>query len=297
MPYADHPRIPPLDPAEMTHDQHVASQLGADAVIRVLARHPDLLNAFQPLGGLLLFHGKLAPRLRELAILRQALRSDAPYEWANHVPAALGSGATVEEIEALGNPRAEWSVEDGAALRAVDELCDHCFISDATWTALSESLPVDHVIELIFCVGFYRMMAGFVNSVGVPLREGQPALGRAPQFHRTPSNPPAAAVTSGTGVGGTWNITFEHPSGNQSLILTLVVSDGAVSGSLVNPQRGIAVDITEGRVDGARVSFKAPMSQPFAIDISVTGVVSGDVFAGEVTIGGGGTFPFSGSRA
>ena len=180
MPYADHPRVPPLDPSEMTEDQRRFSQVGADTVVQVLARHPDLMTAFQPLGGFLLFQGKLDPRVRELAILRQAFLCDAPYEWVNHVPAALGAGATAEEIEALADPGSHaWEPHVDAVLRATDEVCADCFVSDATWDDLVATRPIDEAIELLFCIGFYRMMAGFLNSVGVEVHEGQPALGRA----------------------------------------------------------------------------------------------------------------------
>ena len=62
----------------MDDEQRAISQIGAYTVIQVLARHPQLLRASQPLGGFLLFDGLLNPRTRKLAILRVALRRDAP---------------------------------------------------------------------------------------------------------------------------------------------------------------------------------------------------------------------------
>ncbi|MBA2472387.1 MAG: carboxymuconolactone decarboxylase family protein [Pseudonocardiales bacterium] len=103
----------------------------------MLARNPELMKAYQPLGGFLLSQGPLDPRVQELAILRVALRCDAPYEWANHVPAALGGGATEAEINALSDPVAAWAATDDAVLRAVDEVCADVFVSDQTWTALT----------------------------------------------------------------------------------------------------------------------------------------------------------------
>ena len=55
--------------------------------------------------------------------------------------------------------------------------------------------------------------------------------------------------------------------------------------------------ITEGTVDGDTVSFAAPMTEPMKIDISFEGTVDGDEIAGQVTIKGSGSFPFSGTRA
>lgn len=101
MPHATSPRIPPLPLDEMDTDQRRLARLGADTVVRVLARAPELMNASSALGGYLLSDSKLRPRQRELVILRVALRCEAPYEWANHVPAALGAGAGEAEINAL----------------------------------------------------------------------------------------------------------------------------------------------------------------------------------------------------
>lgn len=234
----------------MDEEQRKISQVGADTVIQVLSRHPELMKASQPLGAFLLFRGKLDPRIRELAILRVALRCDAPYEWANHVPAAIGGGAT----EAEADPAAPWAPADDAVLRAVDEVCADVYVSDETWAAHDHS-PVVHSAR--------------------PPRE---STGEVP-------------------VDGTWKITFEHPGGNQDLLLTLETADGAVTGSVANGQQGITVPVVDGTIDGDHLSFTAPMTKPIQIDIAVEGTIDGDSFTGKVTIAGGGTFPFSGTRA
>ena len=300
MPHATSPRIPPLALEEMDEEQRKISRIGADTVIQVLARHPELMKASQALGGFLLFQGKLDPRIRELAILRTALRCDAPYEWANHVLAARGSGATDAEIEALSDPATSWPPADDAVLRAVDEVCADVYVSDETWAALAATRDYSEIIELLFAIGFYRMMAGFLNSAGVEVKAGMPALGQGagtPPASATPASPRPRGGGSGTATAdGTWNITFEHPAGNQDVVLTAETADGVVTGSLVNTQQGITVQIVNGRIDDDHLSFTAPMTEPLRIDIDVAGTIDGDSFTGKVTIGGGVTFPFSGTR-
>lgn len=300
MPHATSPRIPPLALEEMDDEQRKLAKLGADTVVQVLARNPELMKASGPLGLFLLSQGKLHPRIRELAILRVALRCDAPYEWANHVPAALGGGATETEIDALCDPAASWAPADDAVLRAVDEVCAHVFVSDETWAALTATRDHPEIIELLFLIGYYRMMAGLLNSAGVEVKAGQPALGERAHAPRSPAAPPATAAhtSSGTtGADGTWNITFTHPAGSKELILTLQTAGTTVTGSIIDNQMEVTVPIVTGTIDGEHLVFTAQMTDPARFDISVEGTVDGDTFTGSVTITGGGTFPFSGTRS
>ncbi|WP_033291949.1 carboxymuconolactone decarboxylase family protein [Amycolatopsis jejuensis] len=297
MPAASSPRIPPLELDEMEPEHRKLAKLGADTVIQVLARAPELMNASSQLGAYLLGQGKLHPRIRELAILRVALRCDAPYEWANHAPAALGGGATEAEIVAVSDPDASWPPEDDAVLRAVDELCADVCVSDATWAALAETHDHAEIIEILFLVGYYRMMAGFLNSAGVSVKPGQPALGEPPTPVRAATDPDLTRPSSGkTGPDGSWKITFTHPAGSKDLLLDLATDGTTMSGSIFDGQLGVTVPIVSGTVDGQDVTLTALVTDPARFEVSVAGTVNGDAFAGSVTISGGGTFPLSGIR-
>ncbi|MEW2501300.1 carboxymuconolactone decarboxylase family protein [Amycolatopsis sp. NPDC047767] len=298
MPHATQPRIAPLPWEEMAPEEQKLAKLGADEVIRVLARNPSLMMASSALGEHLLSQGKLHPRVRELAILRVALRCEAPYEWANHVPAALGAGATAEEINALSDPAAVWSPGDDAVLRAADELCADAFVSDETWAALASTFDEATILEVLFLVGYYRMMAGFLNSAGVEVKPGQLQLGErvAPAVVAGPVVAGASPFSGETVVDGTWHITFTHPAGSKELVLDLETGEDGVTGSIVDTQLGVTVPLVSGRIDGRRLEFTAVVTDPARFDIGVVGTVDGDVFTGSVTISGGGTFPFSGVR-
>ncbi|MFF0148671.1 alkylhydroperoxidase family enzyme [Amycolatopsis sulphurea] len=290
-------RIPPLPLDEMDPEQRRLANLGADAVVQVLARAPELMRASSALGGFLLAQGTMAPRIRELTILRVALRCQAPYEWANHVPAALGSGATEAEIVALSDPDAVWDSEDAAVLRAVDELCAEDVVSDPTWAALASAWDHAQILELLFLVGYYRMMAGFLNSAGVPVKPGQPQLGVCGHPESAVPAPVATRPRSGkTGVTGTWQLTFTHPAGSKELILDLTTVGGTVRGSIYDTQLEVTVPIVSGTVEGGQVDFTAEVTDPARFDVHVSAIVDGDVLTGSVTIKGGGTFPVSGFR-
>ena len=277
--------------------------------MRTLVRHEALLMPWLTLAGTLGTSGRLAPRDRELVILRVALRTECAYEWT-HVLLALGVGVTEAEIRALSNASAAWSDADAALLRAVDEVCADDCVSDETWSALAATRDDVQLIELLALIGFYRMNAGILNSMGVQPEPGRPSLGEVPSV--SVASPPqslaprpsatgstTAATTTqqtGSGVDGTWQIVFHHPAGDQDLALVIDTSNGGVSGSVTNPALGITVPIAEGRVDGNRFSFKPPMKNPVQMEIGYDRIVDRDAISGEIMIQGGGTFPFAGTR-
>jgi 4-carboxymuconolactone decarboxylase len=182
---ADVPRIPPLHPDELTPDQRELIGGGAAPPLNIfltLARAPGLMRRWLPFGGKLLAGGKLTPRDRELVILRSAFRSNARYEWAQHVAIAGTAGLTREEIRrvATGPDAGGWNDADASLLRAIDELHDDHCIGDNTWNALAGRYTVEQLIEIPMLSGHYAMLAGVLNSLGVqPETDDLPALGEA----------------------------------------------------------------------------------------------------------------------
>ena len=161
---------------------------GAGNALATLARHPDLAAAFLPFNTRLLLHSTLPPRLRELAILRVARRSGCAYEWAHHTKIAAKAGLSEAEIEAAGDGRAigpgeasERNETDGddvtggaggdeldrAVLDAVDELAGGCNLSDRTWSTLAAHLDERQLMDLVFTVGAYVLLAMAFNTFGV----------------------------------------------------------------------------------------------------------------------------------
>jgi 4-carboxymuconolactone decarboxylase len=177
------PRIPPLAEAEMDDDARdllsQAAPPGARAVniFATLVRHPGLFRRWLPFGGKLL-RGKLAPRDRELAILRTAWLCESPYEWAQHVLIAEAAGLRPAEVEAIaaGPDDPSWGADDAALLRAADELHDDAVVSDATWAALAARYDDRQLIELVMLVGHYHMIAFTLNSLGVQVEPSVRAL-------------------------------------------------------------------------------------------------------------------------
>lgn len=156
-------------------------------VFATLAHHPRLLKRFNALGGLFMAKGELPARDRELVILRVAARTGSDYEFGQHTVIGRRSGLDDDEIAAAMSGPEAFADEDAVLVRFADELFEADAVSPETWKAVVEHRGYDtmQMIELTLVVGFYRMLAGFLNSAGVqrePSVPGWPdggATGRA----------------------------------------------------------------------------------------------------------------------
>jgi alkylhydroperoxidase family enzyme len=144
------------------------------AIFATLARQPRLLRRVNALGGYFLAHSLLPFRDREIVVLRTSALSHSHYEASQHRLIGARAGLTPAEIEAaleVEGDTHKWSTADGALLALVAELFTTDDVSDAIWEQLGQSYDDDQRIELILLVGFYRMLAGFLNGVGVEVDE------------------------------------------------------------------------------------------------------------------------------
>jgi 4-carboxymuconolactone decarboxylase len=145
-------------------------------IFGVLARHPGLLKRFNLLGGFILNKGLVPAREREIVILRVGANCVARYEFGQHTVIGRRCGLSDDEIRGLLRPADShaWSRDDAALVALADELCADDCVSDETFARLRERWSEPEVIELVVTAGFYRMVSGFLNSMGVELDAGVP---------------------------------------------------------------------------------------------------------------------------
>jgi AhpD family alkylhydroperoxidase len=163
-------RIPPLPYDEW--DTEALSVISAgrkpppNNVLGLLARHPALARAFLTWNLHLLSTSALPARTRELAILRIAWRRRCRYEWAQHAAIARRAGVTDKEIA---------GIRAGTATlinRAVDELDEDSCLSEETYRALAAELDDRQLMDLVFTIGTYGLLAMAFNTFGVELEPG-----------------------------------------------------------------------------------------------------------------------------
>jgi alkylhydroperoxidase family enzyme len=139
----------------------------------LLAHHPALTRAFNTFNGHVLFSTTLSPRQRELLVLRVAALREASYEWTQHVVLAGDAGLTPDEIDRVGEGSGadEWAAIDRALVAAAEELVADARIGDATWAALAAELDVQQLMDVVFTVGAYDLVAMAFKSFDVELDE------------------------------------------------------------------------------------------------------------------------------
>ena len=191
-------RIPPLPQDDWTEEiaTYIAGFRSAVAssapeenrqpgtnLLGTLAQHPSLAMAFLSFNRHLLSQSTLSVRQRELLVLRVASLRRSDYEWAQHVILADRAGITADEIARIGEgPDAVgWSSDERALLTAADELVVDGAISDGTWAALSGELDDRQLMDVVFTVGCYAMMATALRSFGV-----EPEAGLVPYLPNHP---------------------------------------------------------------------------------------------------------------
>jgi len=136
-----------------------------------LVRHPELAKAFNTFNGHILFSSTLSPRERELLVLRVASVRASEYEWRQHQVLAADVGLDDDEVAriAAGPEAPGWSELDQAMLRAVDELIGAGAVSDATWAVLADHFVEQQLMDLVFTVGAYEILAMAFRSFGIEL--------------------------------------------------------------------------------------------------------------------------------
>ena len=138
----------------------------AGNAISTFVNHPDLTRSYLTFSFYLLTRSTLAPRLRELAVLRIAHLTSCAYEWDEHLVIGKNAGLSEDDIAALQEGEAADDF-DRTVLAAVDELVDQTRISDDTWAALGEELDKRQLMDFVFTVGGYHMLAMALNTFGV----------------------------------------------------------------------------------------------------------------------------------
>jgi len=180
------PRVPPIDPGSAIDGPEVAELLektklkSGDTlnIFRTLANHPKLLKRFNVLGGAFMVHGVLPPREREIVVLRVGWNCRSVYEFGQHTVMGRDAGLTDGEIAALASARGSgpaWSADDEALIALADEICADDCASDATFAALRRRWNDAELVELVALAGFYRMVSGLLNTLGVQPEDGLPS--------------------------------------------------------------------------------------------------------------------------
>lgn len=183
------PRIPSLRDEDMDAEQTAAiapfrNGTRIDNVGRTFLNHPAFLQNWIPLARHVMFETTLPARDREILILRTGWLCRSEYEWAQHVRFGKAAGLTDGDIATtMKGPGAAGTVpKDDLLLRAADELHTNAKLSTDLWNELARHYQRKQLMDIVFTVGQYTLVAMALNSFGVEvddyLKNSYPLLPR-----------------------------------------------------------------------------------------------------------------------
>lgn len=140
----------------------------------VFVRHPALAKAFLTFNRHVSTASTLSSRIRELLVLRISWLRRSEYEFIQHVVLGRRAGLSDLEIQRiqLGPDADGWDPTDAALIRAVDELHADACIREQTWLLLSTQFTQEQLMDVVFAVGCYEIVAMAFKTFGVALEPG-----------------------------------------------------------------------------------------------------------------------------
>lgn len=139
----------------------------------MMAQSPGSVRELIRLGNRLLNNARLEHKYRELAIIRVSHLCGSKYEWAHHIPIAIQSGITREQLEAIE----DWSnsdlftPEEKTILAYTEEVVRDSAPSEHTFKEASAFLDHTSLVELTFSIGYWSMVAKFLHTFEVDIEE------------------------------------------------------------------------------------------------------------------------------
>lgn len=144
----------------------------------VILQHRALAKAFLTFNNHVAMASTVSKRIRELLILRVSWLRRAEYEYQQHVILGLRAGLTETEIERIqqGPDANGWDPVDADLVRAADELLADASIQDDTWARLAQHFTHEQLIDIVFAVGCYEVLAMAFKSFAVPFESTLPPM-------------------------------------------------------------------------------------------------------------------------
>lgn len=178
---ASNERMPAIPRDEMDDAQRAAAdeliagpRKGVKGPFIPLLRSPQLMARLQKVGEYLRFESGLSRRVNEFVTLVVSRAWTQQFEWATHVPLAIGAGTAAETIATLreGRRPVAMTKEEELAYDFTTELQRNRGVSDATYRAAVEAFGERGVIDLVGLIGYFTTVNMVLNVAHTPPEPG-----------------------------------------------------------------------------------------------------------------------------
>jgi 4-carboxymuconolactone decarboxylase len=163
--------VPEADRARF--DKIAAARGSVPNVFKALGNSPATMEAVGDLGAHMRFGSLLPHELREVVVLTIARATSCAYEWTHHwhVAHRLQVDEALLDAVAAGEG-ADAPAPIGAAVRTAESMVRNELPDEADVQVLRDSLGRDGLVDLLVLIGHYRLLAGVILVLGVPLEPG-----------------------------------------------------------------------------------------------------------------------------
>jgi alkylhydroperoxidase family enzyme len=110
--------------------------------------------------------------LRELAILRTAVRHSSAYEWHHHEAMARAADVAPEKVAAVAAwyDSDEFNAEERAVLALTDAICDG-EVSEEVWQEAARWFESGELVEIVVTAATYVMVPRVLDALAVPIEK------------------------------------------------------------------------------------------------------------------------------
>lgn len=179
------PRIPPLSTDDFTLEQkELVGDWDTLNFSRVIVQSPEVYRTFVPFIDKLIRKTKLPPRDREVLVLRTLGLCNESYEFHHHVLIARNAGMSDSEIEAAYTGSEGLSPGETLLTTAAQELVFDKRVSNDTWSSLEITYSPAQMMEIVFLVGCYVVMAMATKSFDIPLENESGSIDRLTELRK-----------------------------------------------------------------------------------------------------------------
>ena len=168
-------RLPYPDPEKLSPEtREFLGKLPPLNLFRMMAGGEGLLRGFVRLGNHLLYRSRIDPILREIAIIRVGVLSNASYEVFHHERIGRGLGMAEPLLAAIHRGPDDPAFDDLQRLvvQFTDDVVRNVRASDHTFQPLAARLSVCELQELTLTIGYYMAASRFLENFDVDIEAG-----------------------------------------------------------------------------------------------------------------------------
>ena len=185
------PRMPPVDPGSFTDETRAFfdrwtggyfKNADKNPVLATFAHHPRLGDLFSQFNVHLLSTSTLPVKQRQIAIMRTAWVTNTIYMWSSHLNTSRLCGLEPDMYGPIqrGADDPYFTEFECSVIRATEELVRDHAVSEGSWKALMSEWTNQQMLDFLFTVGAYVLIAGVMRSTGI--QRDQDLLALAAQY-------------------------------------------------------------------------------------------------------------------